>query len=146
MKRPNPFVLQRQWSDLEHLHHLCSEGKCHVILWITISEVDTLNLPMALMDSPGKSGASSICASLFPSLRAWKNKANTSKSHFLSVYVGIIVVFCALATKLQTRAECMLPPLTRQFQSSASQDTMLHILANYYTYLKFTESINTEMA
>lgn len=60
--------------------------------------------------------------------------------------MGIIVVFRALATKLQKRAKRMLPPLTRQFQSSASQDTMLHILANYYTYLKFTENINTEMA
>jgi hypothetical protein len=90
---------------------------------------------MALIDSPEKSGASSICASLFPSLRAWQE----TKQEQISLFNYLAKEFwCSVLSliRLQKRAKYM-PPLKRQFQSSASQDIMLRILANCYNMFTF---------
>lgn len=73
VNRPSPPDPYLNWSGyLHHRCHLHSQVKYRFIVRLSTSKVYALNLPMALMDSPGKSGASSICASLFPSLRAWQ--------------------------------------------------------------------------
>lgn len=63
------------------------------------------HLPIALMDSPGKRGASSIWASLFPSLRAWQRSKRGKfnfRSHFLQAFkVEKKPLQVALARKLQ---------------------------------------------
>lgn len=62
--------------------------------------ISTVCLPITLIDSPGKSGASSICASLFPSRSAWQKSKTMSKSHFPSVLHRYILMQSAFTTRL----------------------------------------------
>lgn len=74
-----------------------------------------VHLPITLIDSPGKSGASSICASLFPSRSAWQKSKIMSKSHSPSVPHRYILMQSAFTTRLLEHKKCVFFKITQLY-------------------------------
>lgn len=81
-----------------------------------------VHLPITLIDSPGKSGASSICASLFPSRSAWQKSKIMSKSHSPSVPHRYILMQSAFTTRLLEHSKCLLKNHTTVLNSTTVKE------------------------